>query len=234
MVQACRTCGGWYGRAVITGIRTRVGTVAVAAIALAACGSGGTGAAPSAESGATASGTSASSTPSAAPRLDSVELQSRWWTWAASAPEESNPVADLTGARCADNQASDVWFVAGTFGGTAHRRCTMPADTPVAGPVLNFVADDAAGCDQMLAAAQGEATVDGEPVRPDRLDPVSITFDAVEGNPVVDGAGSVQAYGCGLWLWIPPLPAGEHELTVRGSSGDFSLDVTYQLAVATT
>ncbi|HEY9475443.1 MAG TPA: hypothetical protein VIS06_16545 [Mycobacteriales bacterium] len=208
--------------------------MAVAAIVLSGCGSGGTDAAPNAASGATANSTTAGSTPSPAPRLGSAELQSRWWTWAASAPEESNPVADLTGEHCADNQASDVWFVAGTFGGTARRTCAIPAGMPIAGPVLNFTAQDAEGCDQMLATAQGEATVDGKPVRPDRLDPVAIAFDAVEGNPVVNDAGSFQSYGCGLWLWIPPLSTGEHELTVRGSSGGFSLDVTYQLTVAGT
>ncbi|HEY9390694.1 MAG TPA: hypothetical protein VIR27_13150 [Mycobacteriales bacterium] len=223
----------------ITRIGTWVGTVASVAIALSGCGSGGTDAAPNAEGGATASSTAAttttaSSTPSPAPRLGSAELQSRWWTWAASVPEESNPVADLTGAHCAEHQASDVWFFAGTFGGTARRTCSVPAGVPLAGPVLNFTAQDAEGCDQMLATAQGEATVDGEPVRHDRLDPVSIAFDAVEGNPVTNGAGSFEGYGCGLWLWIPPLSAGEHELTVRGSSGGFSLDVTYQLTVAGT
>lgn len=230
-----------YSQAVITGIRTWVGTVASVAIALSGCGSGGTDAAPNVESGATASGTAAaatttaaSSTPSPALRLGSAELQSRWWTWAASIPKESNPVADLTGEHCAEHQASDVWFFAGTFGGTARRTCPVPAGVPLAGPVLNFTAQDAEGCDQMLAAAQGEATIDGEPVRPDRLDPVSITFEAVEGNPVVNDAGSFQSYGCGLWLWIPPLSAGEHELTVRGSSGGFSLNVTYQLTVAGT
>src|SRR4051812_43698253 len=59
-------------------------------------------------------------------------IQERWWTWAASSPEERNPVADLTGRFCGEDQPSDVWFFAGTFGGEADRSCQVPAGRPLA------------------------------------------------------------------------------------------------------
>ncbi|MFI6096369.1 hypothetical protein ACIA8G_12480 [Lentzea sp. NPDC051213] len=44
-------------------------------------------------------------------------------------------------------------------------------------------------------------------------------------------AGNLPAYGCGLWTWLPPLKAGEHELRVAGESGSFSTSARYRLTV---
>src|SRR2546423_6015845 len=50
-----------------------------------------------------------------------------WWQWAFSIPEAYNPVTDTTGAFAGVGQSGPVWFVAGTFGGSAERTFTVPA-----------------------------------------------------------------------------------------------------------
>ena len=55
------------------------------------------------------------------------EWSARWWQWALSIPAAVNPILDATGANCARDQVDDVWFLAGTFGGTVTRSCTIPA-----------------------------------------------------------------------------------------------------------
>ncbi|MEO6086984.1 MAG: hypothetical protein ABIQ18_28120 [Umezawaea sp.] len=172
----------------------------------------------------------AASTPDAATAADGTRpsdqvLQERWWTWAASSPEERNPVADRTGRFCGENQPTDVWFFAGTFGGEADRSCQVPAGRPLAGPAVNLLGR-ASDCDSFMATAKGSVTLDGQPVELTRVDPVAITFQGVG-----VGAGSVPTQACGLWAWVPPLAAGDHELLITGESGRFSTSARYRLTV---
>ena len=157
-------------------------------------------------------------------------LQERWWTWAAASPEERNPVVDLDGRFCDEVQPTDLWFFAGTFGGEADRSCQVPTGRPLAGPAVN-VFGTAADCDSFMAVAKGSVALDGQPVELRRVEAVSITFQAKRDNVFGVGAGRVPAQACGLWAWIPPLAAGEHELRIEGESGGFSTSVRYRLIV---
>ncbi len=174
-------------------------------------------------------------TTSAAPRAIGPagipDLQARWWTWAASSPTSTNPVSDPTGAHCAEHQQADLWLVAGSFGQVVSRRCTVPAGVPLAGPVVNLVSDRP-GCAAFMAPATGQVLLDGEPQAVVRLEPAPIIFDAVAGNPVVDGSGRFNGLACGLWFALAPLSSGAHTLKITGSSGAFALDVTVELTVA--
>ena len=42
-----------------------------------------------------------------------AELSASWWQWAMSAPQDINPVADLSGAHCDVGQQGNIWFLAG-------------------------------------------------------------------------------------------------------------------------
>jgi hypothetical protein len=57
-----------------------------------------------------------------------------WWEWAAAIPAATNPIV---GGDCTQNQAGDVWFLAGNQGGTDMRTCTIPSDKAILFPVLN-------------------------------------------------------------------------------------------------
>ncbi|HET6360214.1 signal protein [Streptomyces sp.] len=171
----------------------------------------------------------ASST-TAGTRSVSAELQGKWWTWAASEPEETNPVADRDGSECDRNQPRDVWFLAGTFGGKAKRTCTVPTGRPIAFPVVNLfgLSED---CAAFMATAKGRAVLDGETILPEVYDGEAITVQSAAGNAVTGREERYTATGCGLWVQLPPLEPGKHALKIRGHSGDLSVDVDYALTV---
>jgi hypothetical protein len=52
----------------------------------------------------------------------------KWWQWFLSIPQDQSPANDPSGIQCAINQNdTDVWFIAGNFGGHTERTCTIPA-----------------------------------------------------------------------------------------------------------
>lgn len=157
-------------------------------------------------------------------------IQGRWWTWAASEGESTNPVTDTTGEFCDRNQPEDVWFLAGTFGGTLQRTCKVPAGRPMVFPLVNRVCSEAV-CKEFMATAEGRATLDGKPVTPERMEDDNVAVTGVAGNPLTGEEGTATSYACGIWVRLQPLQPGRHTLTVRGSSGDFRTGVDYTLIV---
>ncbi|MFJ2751770.1 MULTISPECIES: hypothetical protein [unclassified Streptomyces] len=161
--------------------------------------------------------------------LSTGELQSRWWSWAASSPAGSDPVADPDGSLCARNQPADTWYLAGTSKGRAERRCSVPKGRPVAFPVLNFTGTKAE-CAARLAEAQGTVVWGRSDVAVERIEPTPIRIEGVEGNPVTGKAGTVTTHGCGLWVRLGPV-WDTGPLTIEGSAGSVSVSVAYDLQV---
>ncbi|MFJ8663189.1 signal protein [Streptomyces sp. NPDC093795] len=210
-------------------MRFGVGRAGLAAVVLAAVAGCGAGVAPGPEG---AAGPVTASTAPAAVRvgLPSAELQGRWWSWAASEPSATNPVADEDGSACGRNQPQDVWFLAGTFGGQVARACEVPSGRPLLAPVVNSFGDPE-DCAAFMTSAKGTVLLDGKAVEPESYPGDSIVVQALEGNPVTGEAGRFAATGCGLWVQLPPLAPGAHSLKIRGSAGDFSTGVDYALTV---
>src|SRR6266576_1080075 len=78
------------------------------------------------------------------------EWSAEWWQWLLSIPQATNPNLDTTGANCAQKQAGPVFFLAGTFGGSAvtRNKCTVPAGKALFFPILNTLFGAGAGdCD---------------------------------------------------------------------------------------
>ncbi|MER6825093.1 signal protein [Streptosporangium sp. NPDC000563] len=159
-------------------------------------------------------------------------IQGRWWTWAASEGESTNPVMDTTGEFCDRNQPEDVWFLAGTFGGTSQRTCRVPAGRPMVFPLVNRLCSEAK-CKKFLAIAEGGATLDGEPVALERMEDDDVVVTGVADNPLTGEEGKTRSYACGIWARLQPLRPGRHTLTIRGSAGDFHTGVDYTLVVET-
>jgi hypothetical protein len=185
-----------------------------------------------------------------------------WWRWAANISEPNSPVTDDTGADCAVNQKGPVWFLAGATGptgGSATRRCTVPADKAILVPIINAECDTlteptVGGTEaQLRACAKGfmdlvtqtSASVDGTAID---LGPVSqgrfrfqsplftITFAPNNGfYPDGSVAGTGTAVADGFWLLIRPLPKGQHTIDFQGTAvfGDvvFQVGVHYDLTV---
>jgi hypothetical protein len=178
------------------------------------------------------------------------EWAAAWWRWLLSQPASTNPILDPTGAFCANGQEGKVWFLAGTFGGTATRSCTVPPGTALLFPAVNLVScgvpPDRATEEEVRSAvsivpeeASGlNATIDGIPVsdiqgryfEQSALFEVGLPADNLFGLP----AGTVVApcVDAGYYLMVHPLPPGEHTIEFGGSLTDFSTQVTYHITVS--
>jgi len=209
--------------------------VGLAAVLVGCGGGGGTEDAGSGEASRRASTASASASSSSSEqgRLAPDVLQSRWWSWAASEPEATNPVADEDGGDCARNQPKDIWFLAGTFGTQAARSCPVPAGVPLAFPLVNRIGGPA-DCVLFMDDVKGTAVLDGEKVEADVYRGQAVTVEAVAGNPVTGTDETFEGTGCGLWVQLPGLESGAHTLKIRGRAGDFATGVDYTLTVAAT
>ncbi|WP_211343247.1 signal protein [Actinomadura pelletieri] len=137
---------------------------------------------------------------------------------------------DTDGAHCAVGQPNDLWFLAGTFGGTVRRTCTVPPGRDLVAPIVNLHGSKT-DCADFMSTASGTLTVDGKASSVQRWSATPITVTGVAGNPVTRAEGSVDAYGCGLWGVVRSLPPGSHQVRIRGGSGDFKLAVDYELTV---
>lgn len=184
---------------------------------------------PQAGSGLPTAAAAGTSSAAAAPSSLPADLQGRWWSWAASA---SNPVADETGKFCDRWQPSDVWFLAGTFGGQVRRRCSVPVGRPIVAPLVNFYSGEAQDCTSFMAHAKGGAELNGAQLAAIKVAGEEITITATAGNGLGLNAGTWQATGCGLWIYVPPLAVGTHHLKIRGESGSFKVGADYTLVVA--
>jgi hypothetical protein len=87
------------------------------------------------------------------------EWAAQWWKWALAGPDGENAVQDTTGEFCHVNQPKGkVWFLAGTFGGTVTRTCTIPKKKALFYPLVNSFWTDCPGTsDEDLTDAQVRA-----------------------------------------------------------------------------
>jgi hypothetical protein len=186
------------------------------------------------------------------------EWTAQWWQWLMSIPSATNPNLDTTGANCGVGQSGPVWFLAGTFGGTYTRSCTLPAGkalliTPLTQLDGNSVFDCEPSAPELCiinnlrALAAGsqdnpqalEVTIDGFAMRnlsafrvQSPIFPVTYPAGAVFGIP--KGTYTLSNSE-GYWLLVAPLSPGKHTVHVRGVSsiatGGFVSDVMWSLTV---
>lgn len=62
-----------------------------------------------------------------------------WWQWSLSIPKSVNP---MLGGACNQNQSGNVFFLAGTMGGSDMRNCTIPTGKGIFFPIVNLVIFD--------------------------------------------------------------------------------------------
>ena len=186
------------------------------------------------------------------------EWTEAWWQWATAFAPDVNPVFDLDGANAGQGQSGPVWFLAGTFGGTAVRNVEIPADKYLLLPLANGEWDTVPGfanplglpdppsvadLRDILAYGTDDTSVncaiDGLEVRHPRSfrvrSPVfSMNFDADFASAVGYPVEYVRtAVSDGFWLMLKPLAAGSHTIhfTAENPVTGFALDVTYNITV---
>lgn len=187
------------------------------------------------------------------------EWAAEWWQWAWRIPAPVNPVIDETGAHCAEGQSGPVWFLAGNFGGTTTRHCSVPTGKAFFFPLLNqawvqvstdpdlSIEDIRAMIAVFIDEGLVSAEIDGRAVvNPHTYREQSVVFT---GEFVADNIFGIGAHLCplgadgmfqcypslddGIYLFVNPLPPGDHILHIAASvpSSGFALDVTYHLHV---
>ncbi len=179
-------------------------------------------------------------------------LAAKWWKWVGAAPVSVNPVLDPTGEHCAQGQSGDVWFLAGTFGGTVTRTCTVPRGKLLFFPIYNvaWAGTEPTDTAKMAREAVKEAIdqvnvadlsveIDGKSVsqleryriyEPPSLKSLPIfNLNLPEDNVFGLDPGVYKPCSTdGYYLLIAPLAPGSH--TIHIAAKDF-LDVTYQLTI---
>src|SRR5215203_4555508 len=75
------------------------------------------------------------------------KLVAAWWQWALEEPTSQNPLVgsydestDTGEIQCDGSNSSGTWFLGGSFStAPVDRTCTVPADTQLFFPVVNYV-----------------------------------------------------------------------------------------------
>lgn len=189
-----------------------------------------------------------------------ARLSAAWWQWSLSIPAEGHPLsfndASESAKYCGVGQHGDVWFLGGTFDGSpATRHCTVPAGVPIFMPILNAecstIEGDGTTERELRACAEGlidhvtvvEAAVDGRPLRRvdrSRVHSKLFNFTLPEGD-LLGLFGSEPnpsaSVADGYWVYVPPLPEGDHTIEVHGVAPfpefgfTFEQDTAYSLTV---
>lgn len=168
---------------------------------------------------------------------------------------ENGPVGDKSGARCADGQQGDVWFLAGGFGSAKiHRRCAVPGEKPLFFPLVNMAYWREPGSAGLSCAeAQASAALDNDTAIDLFAELDGVPYDISEARRirtqscfnifarVPTGAAPHNAYPSasdGFWLMLRPLEPGKHTLKFGGrynnrlsEYGRMIQDIEYELVV---
>lgn len=162
-----------------------------------------------------------------------TEWIARWWRWCLADHIETSPAADNTGQLCDKNQNdSNVWFLAGTFGGKAKRKCIISREKSILFPIVN----------DLISYAEYKKLVNESDLRryaKDDLDTTTLFSCIVDdihlhglekyriqselfeltiplqANGVVMPA-LTKAISDGYWIFLKPLSIGEHIIFFRG------------------
>jgi hypothetical protein len=181
-----------------------------------------------------------------------------WWHWATAFAPGVNPVLDTDGTYATQGQSGPVFFLAGTFGGTAVRNVSVRRGTYLFLPLANSEWDTVPGFsnplnlpDPLSVADIRKITsyfvtgdrlsceIDGKPVRNLTSYRVRSPVFSFNMNPDFATFGGYPApyvrtaVSDGYWLMLKPLSVGRHVIhfTASNAKTGFAIDVTYNLTI---
>jgi hypothetical protein len=185
------------------------------------------------------------------------DLTAEWWSWAFQDPsplEGSYTDKKTDEPRCEGEYVEGLFFLAGSSGlDPVKRTCTVPADTPILFPVVNFVCSKATEdkppytrCAKdflngnVLVDSTTYARLAGKDLKIQRIasGPFQWTIES-DKNPYSDlglpaEAGIYKAASDGLWVYLEGgLNPGRYTLEFGGEfpNADFRQEITYNLKV---
>ena len=178
------------------------------------------------------------------------EWATEWWQWFLSMSKDNHPACDKTGEKASINQNDpNVWFLAGTTGGTTERTITIPAGRAVFLPIINVTTsylenpslkteEDMSSfvSSHMRDIAKKEASIDGETLTVSenyrvRSPPFEFLFPA--NNIYGAQEGLTRGVGDGYWIFLKPMSTGIHYVRTNGAcmSGKVKINVSIRLIV---
>lgn len=175
----------------------------------------------------------------------------KWWQWAVSIPRDNNPVYDENGEFCDVDQSGNVWFLAGTTGGTVDRECSIPAGKQILFPIVNGMFSEVGA----EAAEAGEGELVGLFDLVEDLITIDVVIDGVElsdeetyrfqnlnafeidcqpdVSELCAPSDSTHEIYDGFYIMLTPLTPGEHTIEFVGTIPDFGFQTgaTYNITV---
>jgi hypothetical protein len=171
-----------------------------------------------------------------------------WWQRSLATEKSSHPILDKTGKHVTDNQKGNVWFLHGTEGKAAKRKCTIPAGKYLFFPVLTILQT---GVEEDLNILRSELVtslnnaitlvkLDNKlvPIKTDyrmTTPPFQFRMPKNKDEHLYDTNDGEIAIAEGYWLLLKPLSAGKHllEITGKTDNGDkpFESKVEYEITV---
>lgn len=177
------------------------------------------------------------------------EWTAKWWQWALSLQKDINPLLDLTGRHCAEGQEGTVWFLAGTTGNvhSAKRKCTIPRGNAILFPIITsqfsfaevpFIKTDeeliSYTAKDILRWSRLEVDIDG--LKLHDLHRYRVQYGPFElylpNNNIWNIApGPTRAASDGFWIFLQPLPDGDHRIYFHGIEPNFETEITYYISI---
>lgn len=187
------------------------------------------------------------------------QWSAEWWRWIQGAAASTHPALDPTGEFCGVDQGGPVFYLAGTFGGAATRRCTIPHGKLVLFPIITTSADncgvppaDQLTVPELIAYEEQfddsvtalELTVDGTVIGTNKHELSPFLTDVTRYSYVVpeedslytlfglDFAGRCSpSFTAGYFVALE-LARGQHTLHFAGAQDNgFAIETTYSLDV---
>jgi hypothetical protein len=178
----------------------------------------------------------------------------KWWRWLLSIPKDKNPAIDISGTNLSDSQSDpNVWFLAGTLGGTAMRSCKIPFGKAIVMPVINYrySFSDTPGINtEKGLTLKCKKEIDDIKNLSFQIDDMFVNdlssyristplFDVhlgennIEKNILCDNPFDTKMVSDGYWIFLKPLTVGLHKLVSSGScqSGKITIATNYDLFV---
>lgn len=176
-----------------------------------------------------------------------------WWRWVLAIPKFKNPIMDATGENTSIHQNNEhVSFLAGKMASEntilPTRSCTVSSRKSILFPVINCETNqleqpelkshqeiiDRVKKDED-SIIKRECYVDGKPIIAERIksDPVIFTLRLAEENVFNVKGGNTYASADGYWVFLRPLPKGDHIVSFHGSCeyGKLNSGAVYHLWV---
>ena len=174
----------------------------------------------------------------------------RWWQWLLSIPREHSPATDTLGLNASQNQDDPhVWFLAGTFGGHAERKCIIPRGKAIFMPIINYecsLAGSPGICNDFELESRCKSEIDDimdvtfeidgfliSDLSPYRARSPLFNVHLIENNIFNFAPGHTKMITDGFWIFLKPPTIGRHSIVTFGScrTGKIMIGTSYDLII---